>query len=1041
MESSVSATGPFSNVGTNSNTYTPATAIGTTMFYTALISCNASTIAAGDTVSVYVPVVTSTTGGTRCGPGSVTLSATPGTGQSINWYANATGGLPLVTGSNTYSPSVTATDTFYATSLAPGSSVQALSAGATWNQYTTVGNFQATGIGSASMVFDALSDITISSLDIYPSAPIGTSFTIEVRQTNSTGTLIASYTGLTTVQNTGTPSIAETVPVNFSIPTGTNYVIGFSSNPSTWRGNVTNFPYPYLLPGYLNVQGSSFGTSPGTTLIYQYFFYNWNVMVGCESGRSAVIATVTSPPALTVSSASQQICSGLTSTSALTISSTVSDFNTYDWSPATGVSGNSTSGYLFNPSSTTTYTLTGTQTSGSLCANTASHTVTVNPLPTALVASPDPINYCATSPAAVISVSGGLNIGNFVSGTAVTTTSTNNYTPYSSLYEGARTQYLILASELQAQGVTAGNFNSLSFTVTASGAGTFAQSGFNIKLGHTAANSLSGYASPSGGFTTVYGPVTEPAPGVGTKTHNFSTPFTWNGTSNVVIEICHDNDVNGTCTNCFSGNSTVAFTATSFNSVYGNFADNQPACGFANGIATNGTSRPNMSISWGAPNTYTWSPTTDLFTNVGATTAYTSGNAASVYTLPTANRSYVATATNIYGCVQRDTVTVNYLTTPSAPTLSASNSISTTGFTANWATVSGATSYKLDVATDALFASMVSGYNDLTVAGLSQAITGLTAGTTYYVRVRGVNTCGTSASSTSVSAITLSSAPVLSGTTGVSTTDMTINWSATTGAASYLLDVSTSNTFNTFVSGYNGLAVPTGTSQAVTGLTAGTRYYYRVLAVNASGNSAYSSIGDTVTLSGSATLSLTAFFEGLYAGSSTMTAAPFNADNTLPSSIADTITVELHLANGTFDLAYSVTDTISVNGTASISFPGGAVGNYYYLVVKHRNSLETWSADSILISSSLSYDFSSAATQAYGGNLVGLGSGVFGMYAGDINQDGFIDGNDFTDVDNDNSNFASGYLYTDTNGDGFVDGNDFTLIDNNGSMFISIARP
>jgi hypothetical protein len=172
-----------------------------------------------------------------------------------------------------------------------------------------------------------------------------------------------------------------------------------------------------------------------------------------------------------------------------------------------------------------------------------------------------------------------------------------------------------------------------------------------------------------------------------------------------------------------------------------------------------------------------------------------------------------------------------------------------------------------------------------------------------------------------------------------------------------------------------------------------------------------------------------------------MTAAPFNADNTLPSSIADTITVELHLANGTFDLAYSVTDTISVNGTASISFPGGAVGNYYYLVVKHRNSLETWSADSILISSSLSYDFSSAATQAYGSNLVGLGSGVFGIYAGDINQDGFIDGNDFTDVDNDNSNFASGYLYTDTNGDGFVDGNDFTLIDNNGSMFISIARP
>ncbi len=428
--------------------------------------------------------------------------------------------------------------------------------------------------------------------------------------------------------------------------------------------------------------------------------------------------------------------------------------------------------------------------------------------------------------------------------------------------------------------------------------------------------------------------------------------------------------------------------------------------------------------------TYNWSNGT---TSVGSTNPLSAS--------PAVATNYSATLTSSGCTIVSSPVSVSINPAAATPVTPSVSNQTTTGFDLSWSAAANATSYKLDIATDALFASMVSGYNDLTVAGLSQAVTGLTAGTTYYARVRGVNTCGASASSSTLTTITRTAAPVLSGATSVSGTGMTINWSATTGAASYLLDVSTSNTFNTFVSGYNGLAVPTGTSQAVTGLTAGTRYYYRVLAVNASGNSAYSSTGDTVTLSGSATLSLTAFFEGLYLGGSAMTPAPFNSDNTLPATIADTITVELHLAHGTFDLAYSVTDTISVNGTASISFPGAAVGNYYYIVVKHRNSLETWSTDSILISSSLSYDFSSAATQAYGSNMVDLGSGVFGIYAGDINQDGFIDGNDFTDVDNDNANFASGYLYTDTNGDGFVDGNDFTLIDNNGSMFIGIVRP
>jgi hypothetical protein len=106
-----------------------------------------------------------------------------------------------------------------------------------------------------------------------------------------------------------------------------------------------------------------------------------------------------------------------------------------------------------------------------------------------------------------------------------------------------------------------------------------------------------------------------------------------------------------------------------------------------------------------------------------------------------------------FGSVYLDDVSVGFGSAPSLPSLPSApasvptfTSVTSTGFTVNWVTGSGATSYKLDVSSSPSFTSSFV-TQDQAVSGFSQAVTGLTPGTTYYARVRGVNLGGTSSSS------------------------------------------------------------------------------------------------------------------------------------------------------------------------------------------------------------------------------------------------------------------------------------------------------
>jgi len=113
----------------------------------------------------------------------------------------------------------------------------------------------------------------------------------------------------------------------------------------------------------------------------------------------------------------------------------------------------------------------------------------------------------------------------------------------------------------------------------------------------------------------------------------------------------------------------------------------------------------------------------------------------------------------------------------------------------------------------------------------------------------------------------------------------------------------------------------------------------------------------------------------------------------------------------------------------------------YYVVVKHRNSIETWSATPQSFSGgSINYNFKTSSSQAFGNNIIQVGT-VWCIYSGDVNQDGFIDGSDGLLIDNDAANFITGYVSTDINGDNFVDGSDAVIADNNAFNFVSVIRP
>jgi hypothetical protein len=158
------------------------------------------------------------------------------------------------------------------------------------------------------------------------------------------------------------------------------------------------------------------------------------------------------------------------------------------------------------------------------------------------------------------------------------------------------TRFWCVPSEIIAAGGSAGSITSLAFNVAATN-NTQALQNFTIKLKQTSATSLSS-SFDNTGWTTVYS-VSSYTVTTGWNTHTFGTPFAWDGSSNLLIDICF---YQGSCYD-YTYNASTYYTTTAFTSVVYYIDDcDYGVCSVSSG--TTSSDRPNLrlNIQAGMPN-------------------------------------------------------------------------------------------------------------------------------------------------------------------------------------------------------------------------------------------------------------------------------------------------------------------------------------------------------------------------------------------------------------------------------------------------------
>ncbi|MBK7667784.1 MAG: T9SS type A sorting domain-containing protein [Sphingobacteriaceae bacterium] len=436
---------------------------------------------------------------------------------------------------------------------------------------------------------------------------------------------------------------------------------------------------------YSNVIGGTGATTPSYTTgalpagTYYYVLLTTCTITSVTGTSNESTVTVNAVPTASASSNSP-ICEGQT----LNFTAGTDIGTNFIW---TGPS--SFTSTTQNPNiSSTTSSLSGIYnlivSNGNCTATAVSTTVSINATPGALTVTPTSGTLCAGSPQTVTAVGGEYNsamaFGTQANQNSASTTAAGYPAPYSVYYGGQRMQVLVLASELTAAGFVANSkITSVQFPVVSKGAnwgvGVMDCQNFQVNIGTTALNSLTAFQT---GLSNVVAPMSF-TPVVGySNTHTFSTPFIWNGTSNIILESTFSNSISGV-----TGDLVTQYNSpTGFSSTIVYRADNVSAATASAATTVNFTynARPDFRLNGSSPAVYLWSPAAGL----------SSVNTLTTVASPTTTTNYILTAAN---SVCTSTAAVSFTVSP-LPTLSVTPnpSVLCTGNSATL-TVGGANSY------------------------------------------------------------------------------------------------------------------------------------------------------------------------------------------------------------------------------------------------------------------------------------------------------------------------------------------------------------